>query len=934
VSGEAATSWRRARSLFEEAVERPESERADFVAARVADDPALRARVLEMLELDADPARTAFLERPVADSLAARVRGLAEPDEAEALVGTRIGRYELRAVLGRGGMGVVYLAEQTEPVRRQVAIKVVRPGMDSDAVLERFRSEEQALALMQHHNIAAVLDGGVSEDGRPYFVMEYVPGVPLPAYCDTHVLTIEERLRLFVEVCEAVHHAHQKGVIHRDLKASNVLVRVEGEHAVPKVIDFGIARACRPGAPGATLVTDLGRLVGTPEYMSPEQAEASALDVDTRTDVYALGVLLYELVSGRLPFDGKRLRAAGPAGLPRILREEEPAAPSEAARTGGAAAATRRGLPDARALARRLRGDLNAIVARAIAKDRTRRYASASELAADVGRHLDHEPVVAVPGSLPYRASRFVRRHRAVAAAAVLISLVLVAATIVSVGAMREADRAARLSARDASTSRAALAFLRRALASAAPSSALGHAVTIDEALDRASALLDEGAFESSPEAQAAVRLIVGSVFASLGEYGKAELHVSTALLLSREANPGDDPQTMEALAALATIRMERGELGPAIELADEAHAMAVALFGRRSAPATRRMNDLALALAQAGLYDRAEPLFRELLARFPKDRDELARDRATVLTNLSWVRLDMGDLQEAETFAREAVEISERVEPPDHPRRAITYGALARALHVRGKLREAAFVAREALRIDELVHDALYPLVSGSMTLLGRILTDAGELEEAGALLERAVELRERRPDTPALARAEGLLARGLWLLASERTEAAMAELEQAKALYESAPGPRARDVATVRLALAESYLDAGRREEARPLLEQTLRTRAEIFGAEHPWVAAVQVQLARTEAGAGGPEAALAAIAEPLARLERALGRGHPEAARARLLWADWMRRTGRAEQALPEVEATRDQLLRAQGADHPLTLRAAAWGLLPGS
>src|SRR5262249_29282466 len=302
--------------------------------------------------------------------------------------------YRLLHALGEGGMGVVWIAEQLEPVRRKVALKVIKAGMDTKEVIARFEAERQALALMDHPAIAKVLDGGATPAGRPYFVMDYVPGLSITEHCDRHQLSTEDRLRLFIQVCEGIQHAHQKAIIHRDIKPSNVLVSVVDERAQPKIIDFGIAKATGQRLTERTLITQIGIVIGTPEYMSPEQAHLTAEDVDTRSDMYSRGVNLYELLTGQLPFDSATLRSATYEELRRILREVDPPSPSmrlAAASDAGAEAAKRRST-DERSLRRRLEGDLDAITMRALEKERSRRYGTAAELAADVDRYLQNEP--------------------------------------------------------------------------------------------------------------------------------------------------------------------------------------------------------------------------------------------------------------------------------------------------------------------------------------------------------------------------------------------------------------------------------------------------------------------------------------------------------------------------------------------------------------
>jgi serine/threonine protein kinase/Tol biopolymer transport system component len=335
--------------------------------------------------------------------------------------------YHTIGVLGEGGMGIVYLAEQHQPVRRRVALKVLKSADAGSQVLARFASESQALALMDHPHIARIYDAGTTAGGRPYFAMEYVPGIPITDYCDRNLLGFRERLTLFQQVCQAVHHAHQKGVIHRDLKPSNVLVMLQEGAPVPKVIDFGVAKAVNQRLTEKTLFTEIGMLIGTPEYMSPEQADLTGLDIDSTTDVYSLGVLLYELLVGALPFDSKSLRKAGYAEIQRVIRETEPPKPSARLSTMGEAAqqAARHRRSDVRSLIRLLRGDLEWITMKALEKDRTRRYASAADFAADITRHLGHEPVTARRPEIGYRIRKFVRRHRGLAAAAATVAAAL-----------------------------------------------------------------------------------------------------------------------------------------------------------------------------------------------------------------------------------------------------------------------------------------------------------------------------------------------------------------------------------------------------------------------------------------------------------------------------------------------------------------------------
>ncbi len=432
----------RIESLFAAAVALPPEERGAYLERECAGDPALRDRVLALLT--AHDRAGHVIDRPV-DGDPDQTAGYAPASEQR---GTIIaGRYKLLEEIGQGGMGTVWAAEQTTPVRRKVAVKLIKAGMDSRAVLARFEAERQALALMDHPNIAKVLDGGLTDSGRPYFVMEYVKGVPITEYCDATRLSVEERLNLFVQVCSALQHAHQKGIIHRDLKPSNILVAPYDDKPVPKVIDFGLAKAMHQSLTEKTLYTAHEMVLGTPLYMSPEQAQLNNLDVDTRADIYSLGVLLYELLTGTTPIERKRFKEAAWDEVRRMIREEEPPAPSMRLSSTDTlpSSATFRHTEPAK-LKKLVRGELDWIVMKALEKDRTRRYETANGLARDIQRYLDDEVVEARPPSAGYRFGKFVRRHRAQAMAAGLVFLALLAGIASTTwGLVREARANARL---------------------------------------------------------------------------------------------------------------------------------------------------------------------------------------------------------------------------------------------------------------------------------------------------------------------------------------------------------------------------------------------------------------------------------------------------------------------------------------------------------
>src|SRR4051812_11565604 len=443
------------RAIFCAAVDRQSpAEIAQFLDVACGDDVEIRAQVEGLLDSHREAGM--FLGGT----------GSGEPVTIDQPVierpGTQIDRYKLLEQVGEGGMGVVYVAEQTEPVRRRVALKIIKPGMDTKQVIARFEAERQALAMMDHPNIARVLDAGTTEAGRPYFVMELVRGMPITEYCDKARLSPRQRLELFVDVCQAVQHAHQKGIIHRDLKPSNVMVTTNDGRPVVKVIDFGVAKAVGQQLTERTVYTALTQLVGTPLYMSPEQAELTSNDVDTRSDVYSLGVLVYELLTGQTPFDKETLAKAGLDEMRRIIREDEPLRPSRRFTTLGAAAIStasqHRGL-DERRLSKILCGELDWIVMKALEKDRSRRYESASALATDIQRFLADEPVLACPPTTMYRFQKFARKHKPVLATGIAIALCLILGTTVSAWQAARATQAeSQASANEAQAKEAAAA--------------------------------------------------------------------------------------------------------------------------------------------------------------------------------------------------------------------------------------------------------------------------------------------------------------------------------------------------------------------------------------------------------------------------------------------------------------------------------------------
>jgi eukaryotic-like serine/threonine-protein kinase len=753
--------WRRVRTLFDAASELPAGERAGFLARECAGDPALHAEVAALVNADERAAeRLGHAVREAAGDAARHAVSVGQ-DGGRTWEGRRIGPWRIVRQLGQGGMGLVYLAERVDGAfTQQVALKLIRRGLDSDRILQRFEGERQILARLEHPNIARLVDGGLTSDGTPWFAMELVEGDPIDRYCAARELGVEARLRLFAEVCRAVAFAHSRLVVHRDLKPDNILVTQRGE---VRLLDFGIAKVIGDAPAGETL-TRTGMRVMTPGYASPEQVRGEP--VGTATDVYSLGVILYELLTGERPHDlsGRTL-----AEVQRIVSEEAPARPS-----------TRVG--DTGRLRRQLRGDLDVICLKALHKEPERRFASVEALHADIVRHLDGRPVLARPDTVLYRARKFVSRHRvgvtgAVAGSALLVTLTAV--YLVRLAAERDHARS------EAAKAGAIAGFLQGLFAVSDPSASRGASVTARELLDAGAARIGQD-LASAPEVQASMMRLIGEVYGALGLADKAIPLLEGALERHRALYGDLHAETAASALALGMRRQDLGDLAGAEPLLREAVATRTALHGTPDEGVIEAQRHLAYweesngddaeaerllreALAQArrlfppddervvgtvvrlggllrrtGRFGEAEPLLREGLAAQRRILGDTHPGVTSSIRNLASLRRDQGDLVEAETLYLEALALRRALYGDSHPDVANVLNSYAILLAAKGDRAGAIRIQHELLAIWERIYDGPHPSIAAAYNNLGDLERESGRAAASVPLYRRCIALQD----------------------------------------------------------------------------------------------------------------------------------------------------------------------------------------------
>jgi serine/threonine protein kinase len=730
--------------IFTEALRLTSSERTVYLDRACGDDGELRRKVEALLKA----------HTKVGDFLETSPHGIPRPSPQQPLVGEkpgdRIGHFKLLQQIGEGGCGIVFMAEQEEPVRRRVALKIIKPGMDSKSVIARFEAERQALALMDHPNIAKIFGAGATESGRPYFVMELVRGSKITEYCDKRSMTTEERLKLFVQVCKAVQHAHQKGIIHRDIKPSNILVTTTADGAgLPIVIDFGIAKATtNQRLTDKTLFTAFEMLVGTPAYMSPEQAEFASIDVDTRTDIYSLGVLLYELLIGSTPFDSGMLLKAGLDEIRRVIREQEPARPS-----------TRLSMmtePDLTAIAQHrkseppklihaVRGDLDWIAMKALEKDRARRYETANGLALDVERYLANEPISARPPSRLYKFRKTILRHKFLFAGISIITLFLVTGLIV-VSAFLAKERQARRDAEAASIkSRQVTKFLENTLSGVGPSVALGEDTKILRGiLDRTADGVGKE-LTNQPAVEAELRTLIGKLYEETGNGGRAEEMHRAALATNEKLYGPESKEAATSLNDLGLAFVAESKLTDAENVNRKALGIRRRLFGEENSETAISLNHLSAVLREEGRLTEAEPMAREAIGIQQRLLGNTNLEVADSLRNLSIVLGDEGKWADSEAMAREVLAMRRTLLGPEHPWVASSLNDVAWATGARGNLKEAETLEQEALTMRQKLLGAEHPDAAKSLYLVGDRMRQRGNLNEAYSVLSAALSMQRK---------------------------------------------------------------------------------------------------------------------------------------------------------------------------------------------
>ncbi|MFM9995377.1 MAG: tetratricopeptide repeat protein [Phycisphaerales bacterium] len=886
--------WRMVDDLFHRALEIPEPARAAFLARACGDDRALRGQIETLLRSDSRAG--GFLETPAIGALASPTERAAEPESVE---GLRIGSYRLVRLLGAGGMGSVYLGERDDrQFTQRAAIKLIKRGMDTEEIVRRFRAERQTLANLNHPNICRLLDGGVTDDDRPYLVMEHIEGERIDEYCDRRRLGVTRRLELFRTVCGAVQYAHQNLVVHRDLKPGNILVTPEG---VPKLLDFGISKVLHAGAAdGATDASLPGSRPLTPRYASPEQVAGGP--ITTASDVYSLGVILYELLTGRPRFPETPSALSPPGVDPRVATPERPSAavarpPSAGASEGDGTAASRS--TTAARLRRRLRGDLDTIVLAALRLEPERRYHSAQQLGDDVLRHLDGLPVLARPDTLRYRAGKFVRRHRIGVALTAAAAATLAAAAAVSTTSALAAANARDRARLEADKAGAVSGFLHDMLISSDPAEGSGPDTTVREVLDAAAARLARHPI-GTPGVEPAVQFTIGRTYEQLGLYEEGGIHLTRALDLCRAQLGESHPDTIVAMRNLGGLRRMQDRFDEAEALLARANELAPRVFGPEHEETIATMNDLGM-LRQAlnrrdeaaAIYDRALALGLGALGPEHRTVMSLLNNRATILEEL-------GRVAEAGDAYREALDARVRVLGESDTRSITTMNNYGLFLRRHGSLDEAESLLTRALAIGTAALTDSHPVTLTTMHNLAIVLQARGRLDDAESILRTVVERRGRvlSPEHRKTLASVNNLA--MLLLARDKPADAEPLLRRAAESLRVSLGPTHPNFLIVRSNLAESIERQGRLDDALPIHRETLEAGRTAYPPGHWRIAELEAELGRCLVSAESYPEAEPLLLGAYARLRESLGERNARAERVTTQVVRLYEAWGRPEEA----------------------------------
>jgi tetratricopeptide (TPR) repeat protein len=837
-------------------------------------------------------------------------------DEPAPPVPESIGPYRILRKLGQGGMGTVFEAQQENP-RRVVAVKVIRPGLVSAAIASRFRHEGQVLGRLRHPGIAQIYEAGTHHTPhgpQAYLLMELVHGQPLLEYAESNRMDVPHRLELLARICDAVQHAHQRGVIHRDLKPDNILVEGPGDaQPQPKILDFGVARVVDPDGQTTTLHTNVGQIVGTIAYMSPEQVGGNPNELDTRSDVYALGVIAYQLLCGRLPY---KLNAASVVQSAQVIAHNEPTPLATVVRS--------------------LQGDVTTIVGKALEKDKSRRYQSAAEMAADIRRHLRDEPISAHPPSTIYQLRKFARRNKGLVAGVVATIVVLVLGVVgTSIGMIRaqRARVAAEASAEDArrQTQKATAVndFLVEMLGSASPTEltktdrAKGPKITMMEVLDAASRKIDAGSLKEQPAIEAAVRRALGQSYVALGAYPAAEAHLRTALSLDRAHYGDGHPEVAAGQRNLASALHRAGKLDEAESLYRASLEVLRARYGDES----RQVADCTIflgALARdRGNFKEAETLFNRALAVHCKLFGEEHQTVAGDMTLLAVTLDHAGRPAEAEALHRRALAMRVRLFGDEHPFVAASLDALSAVLYKERKLDEAESLSRRAARLQETLFGPDHPELAQTLNNLAAILHERGNDDEAAAMLRRTIEIGRKAVGEEHEDVTVAMSNLGMLLLQQGKRDEAEALLRRAVEIDRKVRGPEYPRFASSLNNLAGILRDQGKLDESEALFREAIEIRRKRLGDDHPDVAISIFNFAALLRDRGRNAEAEPYLREAAATIERALGPNHPTTATLRAGWAACLSELGRSEEAEPILVASLQIVRHAYGDTDKRTL-----------